>query len=60
MKVDAARYLSYAELLLLRVLKLEQTVLAKYREIIGEEEVPAAISSDTPTEDLVFYGVAKR
>jgi len=35
-------------------LKLEQTVLPKYREVVGEEEVPAAISNDMPTEDLVF------
>ncbi len=35
-------------------LKLEQTVLEKYREVVGEEEEPAVISSDIPTEDLVF------
>jgi len=38
---------------LLRVLKLEQTVLAKYREIVGEEQ-EAVVSRDIPTEDLVF------
>jgi len=50
---DAARHLSYAELVLLQVLKLEQTVLAKYREIVGEEQ-EAVVSRDIPTEDLVF------
>jgi len=35
-------------------LKLEQTVLEKYREVVGEEEVAVVVSSDIPTEDLVF------
>jgi len=34
-------------------LKLEQTVLAKYREVVGEEE-KAVVSSDISTENLVF------
>jgi len=34
-------------------LKLEQTVLARYREVVGEEE-KEGIVSDIPTEDLVF------
>jgi len=34
-------------------LKLEQTVLAKYREVVGKG-VEAVVSSDIPTEDLVF------
>ncbi|MCD6136946.1 SpoVG family protein [Candidatus Bipolaricaulota bacterium] len=35
-------------------LKLEQAVLEKYREVVGEEETPVVVSSDIPTEDLVF------
>jgi len=34
-------------------LKLEQTVLARYREVV-EEEGKEDIVSDIPTEDLVF------
>ena len=33
-------------------LRLESTVLAKYREVVGEEET--AVLNDIPTEDLVF------
>ena len=33
-------------------LKLEQTVLAKYREVVEEEGT--VVSSEIPTEDLVF------
>ena len=34
-------------------LKLEQMVLEKYRQVVGEEQ-ETVIPSDIPTEDLVF------